>query len=291
MLIGAIEGGGTKFVYGVGTDQGEIVERLSCLTEDPKTTLSTISSYFESQKIEALGIGSFGPIDCIPTSPYYGSITTTPKAKWAHTNVLSHLQKTLSIPMGFDTDVNCSALGESLWGASRGVKNSVYITIGTGIGAGLIVEGNLVHGILHPELGHILMRSHPEDDFKGVCPYHSYCWEGLASGPSLEKRWECKGQDLPPHHKAWEFEAYYIAQAIVNLILTVAPEKIILGGGVSHQDFLFSKIRKQVLELLGGYIQVESILSDIDHYIVPPQLGDDSGFLGAIALGKRMLES
>ncbi|MGL4394705.1 MAG: ROK family protein [Brevinema sp.] len=288
MLIGAIEAGGTKFIYGLAKEDGTIIERHSCPTEHPDITLEQVRRYFDDKKISALGVGSFGPIDLNPNSPTYGFITETPKPHWGHVDFLGKF-KDLNIPIGFDTDVNGAALGEAKWGASQGLPNSIYITIGTGVGAGVIVNDELVHGILHPEFGHILLAKHPEDSFEGACPYHKACFEGLASGTAVHKRWNQKGIDLAPNHQAWEFEAFYLAQACMNLVLTISPNKIILGGGVMGQEFLFPIIRTKMVELLAGYIQAKEITDHIDDYIVPPKLGDNAGFMGAVALGLKAL--
>ena len=255
MLIGAIEAGGTKFVCGVGNEKGELFERVSFPTETPEITLTKVVNFFKDKNIERLGIGSFGPIDVNPKSKTYGYITKTPKLSWTDCDIVGYLKKYFNIPIFFDTDVNGAALGESIWGAARGLENCLYITIGTGIGGGALVSGKLVHGMLHPEMGHIILRRHTEDAYKGRCPFHKDCFEGLASGSAIEDRWGKKGYELPADHKAWDIEAYYIAQGLVNFILTLSPEKIILGGGVMKQKQLFPKIRKEVVELLKGDIR------------------------------------
>lgn len=289
-MFGAIEAGGTKFVYGLISQDGKILERFSCPTEKPETTIPKIVDYFKDKNIKALGLGSFGPIDPNPNSPTYGHITTTPKPYWADVDLIVAF-KELGVPIGFDTDVNGAALGEALWGEGQNLQNIVYITVGTGIGAGLIVEGNLVHGALHPEAGHMILRNHPEDTFDGKCPFHGTCWEGLASGPAIEKRWGIKASELEVEHKAWDFQAYYMAQALMNIILVVAPEKIILGGGVMKQKHLFPKIHQEVQKLLAQYIKIPQITKNIQDYIVPPKLGDNAGFLGAGALAKNALKN
>lgn len=284
MRLGAIEAGGTKFVCGIATENGEILERVSFPTETPEKTLENVINFFKNKEIEAMGVGSFGPIDLDLNSKTYGYITKTPKKNWSDFNLLGELKKYFNIPMLFDTDVNGAALGEATWGAAKGLKNCLYLTIGTGIGGGALVSGELVHGMLHPEMGHILVTKHPEDNYKGKCPFHKNCFEGLAAGPAIEERWGVKAYNLPKDHKAWELEAYYIAQALVNYILILSPEKIILGGGVMKQEQLFPLVRKYVKELLNGYVQTDEILSDIDNYIVYPELGDNAGLLGAVAL-------
>ncbi len=284
MLIGGIEAGGTKFVCGIGNEKGEILERISFPTETPEITLTKVIEFFKDKNITALGIGSFGPVDLNPDSKTYGYITKTPKTSWQDYDVLGYLKNYFNIPIYFDTDVNAAALGESVWGAAKNLKNCMYLTIGTGIGGGILINGKLVHGMLHPEMGHILVKRHPEDNYSGKCPFHKDCFEGMASGPAIEERWGKKGNELPKEHKAWDMEAFYIAQALMNYILIFSPEKIILGGGVMKQSQLFKKIRENVKELLQGYIQTTEILEDIDNYIVYPELKDNAGLLGAIAL-------
>ena len=235
MRIGAIEAGGTKFVCGVGNENGEILERVSFPTETPEITLAKAVEFFKDKNIERLGIGSFGPIDVNPKSKTYGYITKTPKLAWTDYDVIGYLKRHFDIPMYFDTDVNGAALGEATWGAAKGLENCLYITIGTGIGGGALVSGKLVHGMLQPEMGHIIVKRHPEDTYEGKCPFHKDCFEGMAAGPAIEERWGKKGYELAVDHKAWEIEAYYIAQGVVNFILTLSPEKIILGGGVMKQ--------------------------------------------------------
>ena len=194
------------------------------------------------------------------------------------------MKQHFDLPIGFDTDVNGAALGELNWGAAKGLSSSLYITVGTGIGAGAVIEGNRVHGLLHPEMGHISVRRHPDDNYQGTCPFHGDCLEGLAAGPAIEKRWGELANTLPVEHQAWEMEAYYLAQALVNYILILSPEKIIMGGGVMKQAHLFPLIRQKVKEMLNGYVSKAEILTHIDHYIVPPLLGDNAGICGGIAL-------
>ncbi|MFU0827630.1 MAG: ROK family protein [Lachnoclostridium sp.] len=290
MLLGALEAGGTKMVLAIGNENGEILEQVSIPTETPAITIPKIIDYFKDKKIAALGIGSFGPIDLDKNSKTYGYITSTPKLAWANYDFVGNMKKALSIPIGFDTDVNGSALGEATWGSTKGLDSSIYITIGTGVGIGVYQNGKLLHGMLHPEAGHVLLSKHPDDDFEGVCPYHPNCFEGLASGPSIEKRWGKKAYELKDRPEVWELEAYYIAQALVGYILTLSPHRIVLGGGVMHQEQLFPLIRKKVVELLNGYIRTPQI-SDIDNYIVPAALKDNQGIMGCIQLAKMELEN
>lgn len=288
MLFGALEAGGTKMVLAIGNENGEILEQVSVPTETPDVTIPKIIDYFKGKDIAALGIGSFGPIDLDKKSETYGYITSTPKLAWANYDFVGNIKKHLSIPIGFDTDVNSSALGEATWGSTKGIDSSIYITIGTGIGVGVYQNGGLLHGMLHPEAGHVLLSKHVEDNFEGVCPYHPNCLEGLASGPSIEKRWGKKAIELKDETAVWELEAYYIAQALVGYILTLSPHRIVLGGGVMHQEQLFPLIRKKVVELLNGYVRTSQI-SDIDNYIVPAALNDNQGIMGCIQLAKMEL--
>lgn len=290
MRLGAIEAGGTKFVCGIADENGNIFERVSFPTETPEKTMKNVIEFFKGKEIDAIGVGSFGPIDPDKDSETYGYITKTPKPYWSDYNLIGELKKEFNVPMAFDTDVNGAALGEITWGAAKGLNDCLYMTIGTGVGGGAVVSGELVHGMLHPEMGHILLRKHPEDTYEGKCPFHGTCFEGLAAGPAIEDRWGKKGFELPEDHKAWEFEAYYIAQALMNYILVLSPEKIILGGGVMKQSQLFPMIRKNVKELLNGYVQTKEILEDIDNYIVYPKLGDNAGLLGCVALALKALE-
>ena len=203
---------------------------------------------------------------------------------------VGRFKKELEIPVALDTDVNAAALAEITWGMAKGLGSCIYMTVGTGIGVGAIVNGDMLHGLTHPEMGHILVKPHKDDEFEGICPFHKNCLEGLASGPAIEKRWGMTGKDIPVEHKAWKLEAYYLAQAIMTYILTLSPEKVIIGGGVSKQSHLFPLIRKYVVEMLNGYIQTDEILNDIDNYIVYPKLGDNTGICGALALAKRFVK-
>lgn len=285
MRIGAVEAGGTKFVCGIGNERGEVEDRISFPTAGPEETIDQVIDYFREQKPETIGIGSFGPIDPNPASPTYGRVTTTPKQGWQNCDFLGRMKQHFSIPIGWDTDVNVAALGEATWGAAKGLANCLYLTVGTGVGGGVYAEGRLVHGLVHPEIGHIPLKRHPDDTFAGSCPYHADCLEGMAAGPSLEKRWGVKGGELGADHPAWAIEAYYLAQTAVQAILFLSPEKIILGGGVMKQRQLFPLIRAEVLTMLNGYVQHETILSGMEDYIVPPALGDNAGLCGALALG------
>ena len=288
MRLGALEAGGTKMVCAIGDESGKIYEQVSIPTETPEITMPRLISYFEERKIEALGIGCFGPIDPDKKSETYGYITSTPKLAWADYNIVGTMEKSLMIPVGFDTDVNGSVLGEVTFGQAKGKKCVVYVTIGTGVGAGIYIEGKLLHGMLHPEAGHILLTQRQDDTYEGTCPYHKTCLEGLAAGPAIEARWGRKAVELKDDARVWDLEAYYIAQAIVNYILILSPQMIILGGGVMHQEQLFPKIRSYVKKMINGYIKTKE-MADLDHYIVPASLHDDQGIMGALELGRRAL--
>ncbi|GAF06204.1 fructokinase [Paenibacillus pini JCM 16418] len=203
--------------------------------------------------------------------------------------MVGYLRSHFNVPIEFDTDVNGAALGEYTWGAAKDADSCLYITVGTGIGAGAVVNGELVHGLSHPEMGHIMVRRHPKDSYEGTCPYHGDCLEGVAAGPSLSRRWGVQGAELTKDHPAWEMEAYYLAQALMNYILILSPQKIVMGGGVMKQLQLFPLIHSQLQQLLGGYLQLDETNANIADYIVPPQLGDNAGLCGALALAKKAL--
>lgn len=285
MLYGALEAGGTKMVLAVGNEKGEILEQKSIPTRTPEETMPEIISFFNGKNIQALGVGAFGPVDVIKTSPSYGHILNTPKLAWRQYDILGTLKKALNIPIGIDTDVNGSCLGEMTYGSAKGLKNVIYLTIGTGIGAGIAVDGKLLHGMLHPEGGHILIGKNKNDKGVSVCPYHDSCMEGLAAGPSIEKRWGKSAKELVGNDEVWELEAEYIAKGLVNMILILSPERIILGGGVMHQKQLFPLVRKKVTEYINEYYQTEA-LKDMDTFIVPASLNDDQGIMGAIRLAE-----
>lgn len=281
---GSLEAGGTKMVCAIGDEQGNILERVSIPTLAPETTMPAILDFFKNKNISALGIGCFGPVDLDKKSPTYGYITTTPKLAWRNYDIVGVCKKELGIPVGFDTDVNGSALGEATWGCTKELDNSIYITVGTGIGVGVIIDRKPYHGMLHPEGGHIFLARHPQDPMeRGVCPYHELCLEGLASGPSIQARWGKPGVELADRKEVWELEAYYLAQAICSYIMILSPERIIVGGGVAHQEQMMPLIRKEVLRQMGGYIAAKG-MQDLDNYIVLPSLNDNQGILGALKL-------
>jgi len=289
--IGALEAGGTKMVLAVYEENGTELERLTLPTLTPDVTMPKMIEFFRKYEIDALGVGSFGPLDLNPESPTYGYITSTPKLAWKDYPLLEKLLDGRDIPAGIDTDVNAAIIAEAEMGAARGCQNAVYVTIGTGVGGGVLSNGKTVHGLLHPEVGHALLVPHPDDpNPRGVCPYHESCMEGLAAGPAIGARVQGDAKDLPDDHPTFAIEAYYLAQMCVNLIMTLSPERIILGGGVMQREALLKQVRQETLRLLGGYIQSPAITEHIDEYIVAPELFPVSGLVGSYLIGKKALE-
>ena len=293
--FGGIEAGGTKFVCAVGTGPDDIRAEIRLPTESPDVTMGRVIDFFRAQQeqhdIAAIGVASFGPVDPDPDSQTFGYITNTPKPGWANTPVAPILMDEFDLPIGFDTDVNVAALGEHSWGAAREVDTFVYLTIGTGIGGGGMVDGNLLHGLIHPEMGHIALPHNWErDPFSGTCPFHGDCWEGLANGPALEARWGQPGESLPPGHEAWSLEAHYLALGVTSIMMILSPQLVVMGGGVMEQEHLFPLLHWEVKSLLNGYIQSPTVSDGLDRYIVPAALGGRSGVLGAIALAQRALQ-
>ena len=291
MKLGALEAGGTKMVCVLGDENGNIFERVSFPTREPAETMPDMVRFFREKGVEALGVGSFGPLCLNPHAPNYGSITTTPKPGWRDYPLAQTFRQALGVPVEIDTDVNAAALGEALLGAGQGVDTLVYYTVGTGVGGGLYSQGKLHHGLVHPEMGHMILRPHRSDPTpEGFCPYHKGCLEGMAAGPALEKRWGKPARELPPEHIAWKIEAEYLAQMCVNTIVMLSPGRIVLGGGVMHQQQLFSMVRRRTLELLGGYVAAPEIVDHMDSYIVAPGLGDNAGAVGSLMLARRALQ-
>ncbi|MCI8662574.1 MAG: ROK family protein [Hungatella sp.] len=289
MLFGALEAGGTKMVCAIGNENGEILERISIPTETPKITMPRMAEFFKGKEIAALGIACFGPIDLNRSSETYGYITTTPKLPWKNYDICGYFRKELNIPVGFDTDVNGSMLGEATWGCAKGLDTAIYITIGTGVGVGVMAGGRLLHGMLHPEAGHILMPVRSDDTYAGKCPYHGTCLEGMAAGPAIEARWGAPAKELADRPEVWDLEAYYLAHALTSYIMILSPQKIIMGGGVMHQTQLMDKVRAYVKEMVNGYL-VTKELEDLENYIVLPSLDDNQGIMGALKLGMMELE-
>lgn len=289
-LFGAVEAGGTKFVCAIGDGNGQILAELRFPTTDPVSTLAAVRDFFGERRgshgaLSAIGVGSFGPVILDRKSAKYGFIGKTPKPGWSDVDIVGMLTREFSCPVGFDTDVNAAALAEHRWGASQDIANLVYLTVGTGIGGGVLIDGAPLHGLMHPEIGHIYPRRHPFDTrFPGICPFHGDCLEGLASGPAILARCGADLSNLDAAHVQWEIQADYLGQLCAQLVLTLSPQRIIMGGGVMAQQRLFPDIRQRLLHWLGGYIDRLEILGDIDHYVVPPTLGANAGVLGALAL-------
>lgn len=292
-LYGGIEAGGTKWNCVVGSGPDDLRAETRFPTTTPAETIGRALAFFQQHdQIQALGLGVFGPVDLLPESPSFGQITTTPKPGWAFTDVLHVFRQTLGVPVSLDTDVNAAALGEHRWGAAQGLSTFVYLTIGTGIGGGVMANGQLVHGLMHPELGHMLLPHDRErDPFAGSCPYHGDCLEGLAAGPAVEQRWGQRGETLGPDHPAWALEAHYLALGLVNVICTLSPQRIILGGGVMDVPTVMPQLRRNVQTLLNGYLQLPAIVDAIDDYIVAPGLASRAGVAGALALAQAAAQS
>jgi fructokinase len=275
-LLGGIEAGGTKFVCGVGTGPGDI-ETIQIHTTSPEATTSAAVEFLAKRSLQAVGIASFGPVDLAT-----GHITSTPKAGWRNYDLAGTVRRGLGVPVAFDTDVNGAALGEARWGAAQGVSDFIYLTVGTGIGGGAMVNGRMLHGLGHPEMGHIrIPHDMARDPFPGVCPFHGDCLEGLASGPAIQARWGAPAPELPPDHAAWTLEARYLALALANWMYTLSPKLILIGGGVGEQSQLFEQIRKELAGILNGYIQGCEIAA--------PGLGSRAGVLGALALAEQAI--
>ncbi len=295
-LFGGIEGGGTKFVCMVATDPQNIIDEVRFPTTTPAETLEQAVTFFEKyarkNDLGAIGMASFGPVDLDQASPTYGSVTTTPKPGWAFTDTIGRLRQAFGIPVAFELDVNAAAFGEYYWNEeNHALDPLVYFTIGTGIGAGVIVDGKLVHGLVHPEAGHMrIPHDWRADPYAGSCPYHGDCFEGLACGPAIQQRWGQLAEKLSATHPAWDLEAGYIAQALNNTICNLSPKRIVLGGGVMQQPALIRLVQQKVQKLLNNYIHSPVITEGIEQYIVLPSLGNRSGVLGAIALARQEVE-
>jgi fructokinase len=290
--FGGIEAGGSKFVCVIGSGPDNIHAERTIPTTTPDETISQAEDFFRQpdRSISAVGIASFGPIDLDPNSRTFGYITTTPKKNWANTEFAGRIKRVLGVPTAFDTDTNAAALAEATWGNARGLHTFLYLTVGTGIGGGGMIGGQPLHGLSHPEMGHLrLPHDLKRDPYKGACPFHGDCLEGLAAGPALFGRWGQPGENLPSNHPAWPLEAHYLALGLANMICTLSPQRIILGGGVMKHTTLFPMIRREVQQTLKGYLRLSAIIDEIDDYIVPPHLGDRAGVMGAIALAKQAI--
>jgi fructokinase len=298
MIIAALEAGGTKFVCGLfesdsgGYGKPILLARESLPTTSPAETLAAARDFFaragaEHGEPDCMGIGCFGPVDLKPTSPTWGSVTSTPKPGWRNAAVAGYFRAAMGVPVAFDTDVNAAAYGEFLWGAARGLKDFIYVTVGTGIGGGVFSGGSLVHGLAHPELGHVKIAREARDAFPGRCPYHRDCLEGLAAGPAIADRWKAPPESLPPEHPAWELEASYLARAFAAYAFVLSPERILLGGGVGLRPGLAERVAALVGEELAGYITALSEPERLAAFVVRPGLGTEAGLLGSAAIALR----
>jgi fructokinase len=285
---GGIETGGSKWECAIGSGPDDLRAFETIPTTTPAETIGRAVAFFEREgPVEAIGIGSFGPVDPKLSSPTWGYITTTPKPGWAHTDVGQEIRRRLSVPVAFDTDVNAAALGEHRWGACQGLDTFCYITVGTGIGGGGMAGGKRLHGLLHPEFGHMrIPHDLDADPFPGVCPYHGDCWEGLASGRAIEARWGRPAASLDGDQAVWTLEARYLALGLVSVMCVLSPERIVIGGGVAHHDGLLTLVQRDVLALMNGYLEASAVSDDIADYITLPGLGLRAGVLGAIALAE-----
>lgn len=297
-LLGGIEFGGTKTVCVVGV-RGQIqAEQRFPTGADPQATMDACAAFFGGNgPVAAIGLGAFGPCDPDPASPTYGHVTTTPKPGWGDVDLLGGLRRRLGpdVALAFDTDVNVAALGELAHGAGRGLGSLVYLTIGTGVGGGAVVDGRLVHGLVHPEMGHMrIPRSDAERQrFAGVCPYHGDCFEGVGAGPALAARWGSPAQEIGPDDERftalWDLEAEYLATVLHAIVCVLSPQRIVVGGGVGAQPQLLERVRPRLQASLAGYIAHPAIAEHIDEYVVPPALGAHSGGIGALELAARAL--
>lgn len=295
MLLGGIEAGGTKCRAVVGSSADDIRSEARIATTTPLETLSALVEFFRSQQhqhgpIAAIGIACFGPLDLHRSSPTFGWITSTPKPGWAGTDVVGPLARAFHVPIGIDTDVTAAALGEWRFGAARGLDTVLYLTVGTGIGGGALVGGLPLHGLVHPEMGHVRVP-HDEraDPFRGVCPFHGNCLEGLASGTAMTARWGQPAETLPPEHPAWALEAHYLALALHNVVCTLSPQRIVMGGGVMHEPSLLPRVRRELAALLNGYVRSPALADELDGYVVAPALGERAGAVGALVLAEQAL--
>jgi len=293
-LFGGIESGGTKFICMIGSDPDHVLDEKRILTTNPEETIRKVISFFypyvKSGELIAVGVGSFGPIDLNRDSQTYGYITTTPKVGWKNVDLYGQIQHGLKVPIAFDTDVNAAAFGEQYWNKDEQLLDPfLYMTVGTGIGVGIIVNGSPLHGLIHAEAGHMVIpHDWQKDPYPGICPYHGDCLEGLASGPSMNKRWGHKPETLRDAHPAWDLEAEYLALGLINLIYVYSPIRVVLGGGVSQHAGLIQAIRSKVQKINNGYIHSTMIQKKIDEYIRLPALGNRSGALGAIAMAIKL---
>ena len=293
-VYGGVEAGGTKIVCAIGSSPDKLEDETMFATTTPQETIDRTIDFFQQYQrgkpLSAIGVGSFGPIDLNPASPTFGYVTTTTKPGWDNTEFSGRISRALGVPVAFDTDVNAAALGEATWGAAQGLETFIYMTVGTGIGGGGMINGQLLHGLMHPEMGHLrIPHDLDQDPYHGACRFHGDCFEGLAAGPALVGRWGHRPEELPQDHPAWKLEGHYLALGLTNLICTLSPQRIILSGGIMQHEALFPMVRRNVQRLLNEYLRVPAILEQIDGYIVPAALGNRAGVLGAIALARKMI--
>lgn len=290
-VLGAVEGGGTKFVCMVGTSPDDVIDEVTIPTAEPDETIGAVVEFFQRRrsglKLAAIGVATFGPIGLNPASPDYGTVLRTTKSNWIGARILAPLARRFGVPLGWDTDVNGAVLGEARWGAARGVDPAVYLTVGTGIGGGALVNGATIRGLLHPEMGHLPLPSLPGDSFPGICSFHGHCLEGVASGPALSARLGRPLSEVPPDDPVWDLAARYLALGLSSIVLTLSPRRIVLGGGVMQQAQLLPMIRAALVENLNGYLHLPEIEERIDDYVVRSALGQKAGLFGALVLAER----
>lgn len=287
-LFGGVETGGTWCVCALGRGPDELEDVAEFHTGEADETLERVISFFDRRRgLAAIGVGAFGPVDPDPASPTWGYVTTTPKPGWQHTNVAQRLRDRLAVPVAFDLDVTAAAIGEHRWGGGRGIGSLCYLTVGTGIGAGLLAQGRPVHGLVHPEVGHIrIPHDVARDGFGGTCPVHGDCWEGLASGEAVALRWGADPAELPDDHEAWQLETEYLALGILSIVLIASPERVIAGGGVMERPGLLRRTARRLSELVAGYLETPLLGEEVEQYLIAPELGDRAGVLGAIAMAQ-----
>ncbi|MBI3973883.1 MAG: ROK family protein [Chloroflexi bacterium] len=296
-LYGAVEGGGTKFVCALGNGPDQIVARTRIDTTGPAETLGRVADFLREAsrgyRLAAVGVACFGPLELDERSPAYGTMLETPKPGWSGAPIIAPLRQRLGVPVALDTDVSGAALAEWRWGAAQGCDPALYLTVGTGIGGGAVVGGRPLHGLLHPEMGHIPAPrlAWPDgrpDDFPGVCPFHGNCFEGMASGPALQARLGAPAETAGPEHPVWDLEAGYIASAVATYVLVLSPQRLVAGGGVMQQAHLIDRVRQRLPEVLAGYVKRAEVDAAVERYVVAPHFGQDAGLMGAFALAMNV---
>ena len=289
MLYGVIEAGGTKFVCAVMDEDAKVVESITIPTEEPETTMDSVIEFFQNRAIVSFGIGTFGPVDINPKSLNYGRILNSPKLKWRQYSIFEALSNVFDVPIKIDTDVNAAALGEYMVGAGKDKRSVLYITIGTGVGAGFVLDGTILSGLTHSEMGHILIRPDEKDIYEGKCPSHKNCLEGMIAGPAIEARLGIKGHELGEGHVIWDYVSDYLGQAIMTYSLILSPEVVLIGGGVAQQKHLFPKIRDAFKKHMNGYLEHLFLNRNIENYILYPENGQKAGLIGSYYLAIQAL--